>query len=108
MKFDDIIALAKAGYKVGDIKELMALDTNNTTEPPKEEKPVTDNNDNVDINKTVEEPTKKEEPEEKFDYKLLYEESQKALAQAQKLNINTQIDNDNKLSADDILNEFLF
>ena len=37
MKLDDIIALAKQGYKVNDIKELIALSKDDPKDDPKDE-----------------------------------------------------------------------
>ena len=39
LKFGDLVALAKQGYKPADIKELMALDIPEATEAPETETP---------------------------------------------------------------------
>lgn len=104
--FSDIIALAKAGYSVSDVKELMALGKDSETVPPKEDKPGTDDNGEVKDNKPVEEPTKTE-PEPAIDYKALFEESQKQLKEAQKANIDKPVEKQNKTTVDDILKDLL-
>ena len=71
MKWEDIVALAKAGYKPADVKELMAME-------PKKQEPEQEPN---------QEPEQKHEPEQEPDYKKMYEESQEALKQAQSKNI---------------------
>ena len=100
MKFDDIIALAKAGYKPNEVKELLAM-----AEPTPEPDP---------------EPEKKEEKPEEIqtsidtDYKKLYEESQKALdkaneslKKAQAMNNRKDVSNDgNKKSDAEIVNDW--
>ena len=100
MKFDDIIALAKAGYKPNEVKELLAM-----AEPTPEPDP---------------EPEKKEEKPEEVqnsidtDYKKLYEESQKALdkaneslKKAQAMNNRKDVSNDgNKKSDAEIVNDW--
>lgn len=89
MKLTDIIALAKQGYKPNDIKELLTLaeptekTANDEPETPEKEEPIEDKE------QEKEEPVK--EPENKEpDYKALYEESQKALKEAQKKNRSDQ------------------
>lgn len=105
MILTDIIALAKAGYSVSDVKELMALNVNNDTVPPTESNPVTDNNVLVNEEQTAE-PTKTE-PEPAIDYKLLYEESQKLLKEAQNANLKQPMAPITKTSVDDVLNDIL-
>lgn len=74
MKFEDILALAKQGYKPADIKELLAL------EPKKEE--------TKEESKEETKEESKEETKEEPDYKKLYEESQEALKKAQQKNLH--------------------
>ena len=107
MKFDDIIALAKAGYKPNEVKELLAM-AEPTPEPDPEPIPEPDP-----------EPEQKEEKPEEVqisidtDYMKLYEESQKALdkaneslKKAQAMNIRKDVSNDgNKKSDADIIND---
>lgn len=73
MKFDDILALAKQGYKPTDIKELLALEPKEEPKDEPKEEP-------------KEEP--KDEPKDEPDYKKLYEESQEALKKAQQKNLH--------------------
>lgn len=108
MKFDDIIALAKAGYKPNEVKELLAM-AEPTPEPDPEPTPEPDP-----------EPEKKEEKPEEVqnsidtDYKKLYEESQKALdkaneslKKAQAMNNRKDVSNDgNKKSDAEIVNDW--
>lgn len=87
MKFSDMVTLAKAGYKVSDIKELLSMATDEPTEPkdvtePKPTEPEPEPTEPGDGEPT--EPTEPAEPEP--DYKKLYEDTQKALKEAQAAN----------------------
>lgn len=86
MNIKDIIALAKAGYKPGEIKELLELAVPEP-EPEKEPEP---------------EPEQKE-PEP--DYKAMYEESQKKLLAAQKANQRQPLDIPEEKALADILKD---
>ena len=89
MNIKDIIALAKAGYKPGEIKELLEL----AVPDPEPEK-----ND----------PEPDPEPENKDpepDYKAMYEESQKKLLAAQKANQRQQVDVPEEKTLADILKD---
>lgn len=80
IKFSDIIALAKSGYTVSDVKELMQLSdattpSNDETEAPQD-----------DQEPAAEDP---EEPEqEEVDYKTLYEQEQEKVKRLQAVNRN--------------------
>lgn len=78
IKFSDIIALAKSGYTVSDVKELMQLSetpSNDETEAPQD-----------DQEPAAEDP---EEPEkEEVDYKALYEQEQEKVKRLQAVNRN--------------------
>ena len=80
IKFSDIIALAKSGYTVSDIKELMQISdattpSNDETEAPQD-----------DQEPAAEDP---EEPEqEEVDYKTLYEQEQEKVKRLQAVNRN--------------------
>lgn len=78
IKFADIIALAKSGYSVSDVKELMQLSetpSNDETEAPQD-----------DTEPAAEDP---EEPEqEEVDYKALYEQEQEKVKRLQAVNRN--------------------
>lgn len=86
MNIKDIIALAKAGYKPGEIRELLELAVPEP-EPPKEEP----------------EPEPEKEPEP--DYKAMYEESQKKLLAAQKANQRQPLDIPEEKALADILKD---
>lgn len=88
MNIKDIIALAKAGYKPGEIKELLELAVPEP-EPPKEE--------------PAPEPEPEKEPEP--DYKAMYEESQKKLLAAQKANQRQPLDIPEEKALTDILKD---
>lgn len=85
MKFTELVALAKAGYSLADIKELKKLaDESEAIETPQP---------------TVETPNLNtesvEEAEATPDYKKLYEDSLIKLAEAQKANINQPMPDSN-------------
>lgn len=90
MKFSDMITLAKAGYKIADIKELLSLATDEPTEPkdvtePKPTEPTPEPTKPTEPGDgEPSEPTEPAEPEP--DYKKLYEDTQKALKEAQAAN----------------------
>ena len=86
MNIKDIIALAKAGYKPGEIKELLELAV---PDPEPEKAP---------------EPEQKE-PEPEPDYKAMYEESQKKLLAAQKANQRQPVDVPEEKALADILKD---
>lgn len=78
MKIADIIALAKSGYKVDEIKELMKLGEEEPKEPEE------------DPEEPKEEPKEHEEKDD-TDYKKLYEESQNTIKKLQKQNVKKDI-----------------
>lgn len=90
MKFSDMVTLAKAGYKVSDIKELLSMATDEPTEPKEVTEPTPTDPEPEPTEPTVTdeggptEPTEPTEPEP--DYKKLYEDTQKALKEAQAAN----------------------
>lgn len=80
IKFSDIIALAKSGYTVSDVKELMQL--SDATTP---------SNDETEAPQDSQEPAAEdpEEPEEEeVDYKSLYEQEQEKVKRLQADNRN--------------------
>jgi len=112
----DIVALAKAGYKASDIKELTSVDV------PEEDK--SDNENEVDVATTTpvqppaENSAKETEKVEEgtgtsdndIDYKKLYEEKCNELENAQKLNTKMPIpqnETENKTSINDIVRRFM-
>lgn len=86
MKFEDILALAKQGYKPADIKELLSIQTpdENVSRETIQEVPET-------VQEENEPETVQEESEPEPDYKTMFEETQKKLQQVQKDNINQNI-----------------
>ena len=80
IKFADIIALAKSGYTVSDVKELMQL--SDATTPSNDETEAPQDNQEP----AAEDP---EEPEaEEVDYKSLYEQEQEKVKRLQAVNRN--------------------
>lgn len=82
LSISDIVALAKAGYKPGDVKELITLSKDEPKDEPKEEP------------KDIPKDEPKEEPkEDNIDYKKLYEDAIKANINKD-LSINDKSDED--------------
>lgn len=106
MNLTDIIALAKAGYKPADIKELVSLSTDNAT--LNETKPTESLAEEVPQVSEAQNATMQPEVEEKptIDYKALYEQAQSELKKAQQNNIRQNVSSEvNEKSDLDILNE---
>lgn len=78
IKFSDIIALAKSGYSVADVKELMQL-----SETPSNDAPEAQQDEKEPAAEAPE-----EEKEEEPDYKKLYEEEAEKVRKMQRENIN--------------------
>lgn len=104
LNISDIVALAKAGYKPAEVKELIALSEKEMQPKPEEQpgataaplKPTTESPEPV---KASENEAKAAEPEkEEIDYKELYEKSQQDLKKAQEA--NRSADNSGKASED--------
>ena len=91
ISFNDIVALAKAGYKPGDVKELITLSEmaeQSQQEEPQGAAPATDEPKSVSPEpKVVTENAEPAKPEEAVDYKKLYEQTQEDLKKAQAANI---------------------
>lgn len=112
MTIGDIVALAKAGYKPADVKELIEM-------TKEEKKDIADTSDPA--NDDSSEPAAEVSPlasavpdktEDDTDYKALYEQAKKDLATAQKENVNKDISSaeDNQSDADiikDLIKEFM-
>lgn len=86
MNFGDIVALAKAGYKPSDIKELMTL------KAPEEKAPETpdkeeDHTPEAEAETKVTD-TEPKKPEDEIDYKALYEAEKAKVEKFQKENIS--------------------
>lgn len=92
MKIADIVALAKAGYKYSEVKELIQLASDTKDDPEKEEqKEEQETEPEKEEQKQNEAKEKETEPDTETeaddpDYKALYEESQKQLKAAQAAN----------------------
>lgn len=91
ISFKDIVDLAKAGYKPGDLRELLALSETadaGKQEEPQEVVPAITEPESTNPEPVVRTENKEPaEPEETVDYKKLYEQSQEDLKKAQAANI---------------------
>ena len=91
ISFNDIVALAKAGYKPGDVKELITLSEmaeQSRQEEPQGAAPAIDEPKSASPEpKGAPENTEPAKPEGAVDYKKLYEQSQEDLKKAQAANI---------------------
>ena len=111
LKFTDIIELAKQGYKVADIKELLSLEVPDSLQPGAED----GERKTEDTEPPKEEPEEpKEEKPDNVDYKKLYKDSKrqqdelaKKLEEAQKSNTNKDVSGNNpdEKSDLDLVNE---
>lgn len=81
IKFADIIALAKSGYTVSDVKELMQLSDATTPSNDETEAP-------QDNQEPAAEDPEEPEKEEEVDYKTLYEQEQEKVKRLQAVNRN--------------------
>lgn len=118
MNIKDIIDLAKAGYKISEIKELLSLEIPETPSKTVETSTVDDKANFLSTDEASavvgEEPkaaAEDSQDKEEIDYKKLYEESQAKLAKvtndlkaAQKANVRHPIE-DNNVTDDDIIND---
>ena len=114
MNLSDIIALAKAGYKFSEVKELMSMadvESKDTETKDKED----DKTKTVETPKTEpkpSEPDKSDEPDETAtkdetettDYKKLYEEAQEKIKNIQKENRSADISKEVKTDEDVAIN----
>lgn len=93
MNLKDIIELAKQGYTVSDVKELIAL-SNENSENEAEKNPVEEVPEDA-LKEDIPAEQKTEVPpagdDNSIDYKKLYEDSQAMLREAQKANVNRNI-----------------
>ena len=91
LSISDIVALAKAGYRPADVKELITL-SEKVSDPKPEEQPAAtaptseETTESAEPEKAPENVEKDPEPEKVVDYKELYEKSQKDLKAAQEAN----------------------
>lgn len=105
----DIVALAKAGYKAADIKELTELEINDNSanvpentpapeaQPPAENTPKEDVKDKAGAEGSVDD----------IDYKSLYEQKCKELETAQQANVKQNQPNQTIKTPTDVINEFM-
>lgn len=90
---NDIVALAKQGYKPNDIKELISISEKADAEKPEEQQKAAGAIDEPKpADSEAKEPTENEKPDnaeqkDDVDYKKLYEQSQSDLKKAQEANI---------------------
>lgn len=114
MKLTDIIALAKAGYTVAEVKELMALETEPKqpaqleTEPKQPAHPETEPKQHTQPETEPKQPAQPEtEPKQpaqpETDYKALYEQAQNDLKIAQQENIKLSKKEQDKTEDEDKL-----
>lgn len=112
LSIKDIVELAKAGYKVEDVKELINLSSATQEQPdtapeqghteeansagPVKPEAATEQK---DVNQ-------QEEPEQTIDYKKLYEESQATVTALQKQNINQNISAD-QVNDEQLINDLV-
>ena len=91
LSIPDIVALAKAGYKPGDVKELITL-SEKVSDPKPEEQPAATAEpsnpatESAEPEKAPENAEPDPEPDKEVNYKELYEESLKNLKAAQEVN----------------------
>ena len=112
----DIVALAKAGFKASDIRDLTSIDV------PDEDKSNNENEADTTTQTSVQPPAENsakesendkegtETSENDIDYKKLYEKKCAELENAQKLNTKMPIpqnETDNKTSINDIVRKFM-
>ena len=107
LKLDDIVALAKSGYKVSDVKELIELskEAEASNDAPKgtvaTEEGVPEESEN-----TKPEDTKEEAEDEKIvDYKAKVEELEEKIKVLQKANTEKKIADTDEKSDSDVLAE---
>ena len=91
MNLNDIIALAKQGYKPADIRELIALA--DVTEPEATSPEIKDGVQEPLADEPIKEPdtTEPEAKADAIDYKKLYEEEKAKLEKVQKDNLSKNI-----------------
>lgn len=115
MNLSDIIALAKAGYKFSEVKELMSMADVESKDTETKDKAVDDKTKTVETPKAEPKPSKpdeKDEPDETVpkdetdttDYKKLYEEAQEKIKNIQKENRSADISKEIKTDEDVAIN----
>lgn len=108
----DIVALAKAGYKASEVKELMSMDIQETAPvdggadnpADKDKQPPAENS----AKETEKDKEGDPEEENNIDYKSLYEEKCKELEKAQNANVHqNQPEIKPQKTLDDIVRSFM-
>lgn len=100
LSIKDIVDLAKAGYSVSDVKELISLSKEDEKDPVPDDTPGQEGASNQDTPgdaPSQEDPKDEKEP----DYKTLYEKSQKELKEAQKANRNKDRSSEDDYKSDE-------
>lgn len=112
-KFTDAVALAKAGFKATEIKQMLE-EKENEPEPQREENKETpeEKTDPAGGSPEPASPAGDPEPDEpennpEPDYKKLYEDSQKQLKKAQETNIRGNAANPNEKTLEEQVQEIL-
>lgn len=112
MNLKDIIALAKAGYSVSDVKELIAMASSEDAEPAQQEdKPKDEKTEEPEAGKDTasKEPEKSTEDPVKVtaidEYKKQIEDLEKQVKDLQQKNIHTDVSNHPDKSDEDIMND---
>ena len=112
MNLMDIIALAKAGYSVSDVKELLSLTSSEDKEPAPQET----EDEKTEVPEEVKEPTHKQEPEKSTEdpakvvaidtYKQQIAELEKQVKDLQQKNVHTDVSQKEPGKTDeDIIND---
>lgn len=98
MKLSDIIALAKQGYSVSDVKELLSLSSSEDTDPEHQDKEVDEKTEEPEVLKDPEpeEAPKKSTPDSDKvvaidDYKKQIDELKKQIADLQQDNVHKDV-----------------
>lgn len=115
MNLSDIIALAKAGYKFSEVKELMSMADVESKDTETKDKAIDDKTKTVETPKAEPKPSKpdeKDDPDETVtkdetdttDYKKLYEEAQEKIKNIQKENRSADISKEIKTDEDVAIN----
>lgn len=115
MNLSDIIALAKAGYKFSEVKELMSMKDVESKDTETKDEAIDDKTKTVETPKAEPKPSKpdeKDEPDETVtkdetdttDYKKLYEEAQEKIKNIQKENRSADISKEIKTDEDVAIN----
>lgn len=115
MNLSDIIALAKAGYKFSEVKELMSMADVESKDTETKDKAIDDKTKTIETPKAEPKPSKPDEKDESdetvtkdetdtADYKKLYEEAQEKIKNIQKENRSADISKEIKTDEDVAIN----